>query len=784
MILTLVALFLGQTPPESASSQAPPKEPPPPSVAKARIDADSPGELGAWLLNLARHQGHLVGRRDPRSASLHVLALLEAATTVDPNCAEAYYWLYDIQHRLGQSEKAAASLARYVELTPADDAARARSFELALEEKQTAEQRFQFVQDALKSGPLTPPYESELRYRLAKFHYEKRDSEKAGRQIEDALRLNPMNIAARELAYEMYGETEADLQRVEMALQLISINPTQARLIWGLGEFLDRLSLHRQAQEWFNRAIAVHRSSENTAIPASFWHTLAMSYVASEDWDKARTAADEAIKADPNLQVARLLRSNALAKLGKAAESRADLDAVAKAYESRFEEVIAGKSADEAAEMAWFYCYHKPDKDRALKLADVADSGPNPPPLARLAHAYALRANGKTDDAVAILQTLAGTDQMAALELAKIYADRSKKADAIGLLLKAAALQHSGIAFNLIKEQLGRLGETPPEPPVRPKIGAALERFHRDIFDFPRRPGDFLKFTMRLKEVSLPPLGPIDVVFRMENAAPFSITFGEGFMVRPLVALSAKVGGAQPVEFKDYLEVLLNSRSMLLPGDALEKTLAVDVGPFREHLIKSAATTLPIELTAMLDPVFRSGALTQGPGTIVAAPIAFERKGLDASPGAVGDLIKQAGAAESGQRIDAAEKIGALLAASEKSQLPGLPADELRAALARLVADKDWRVRAHAMAAASWSRMDAGLTAAAAPAVRDERPVVKLLAVRLFADQHGEKFRAVLEQLSQTDPTHFVRMIALSYLPEPPRAQAGGTSANTGATPQ
>src|SRR6266404_2261785 len=98
--ITALLLILGQAPtrPPVTRSEAPPS-----IKAKTSPATDSNSDIALWLVNLARHQGHLVGRSDPRSASLHVLAILEAAVSVDPQCAEAYYWLYDIQQRLGQS---------------------------------------------------------------------------------------------------------------------------------------------------------------------------------------------------------------------------------------------------------------------------------------------------------------------------------------------------------------------------------------------------------------------------------------------------------------------------------------------------------------------------------------------------------------------------------------------------------------------------------------------------------------------------------------------------------
>ena len=46
------------------------------------------------------------------------------------------------------------------------------------------------------------------------------------------------------------------------------------------------------------------------------------------------------------------------------------------------------------------------------------------------------------------------TDQMAGLELAKINLQRDKKAEAITILHKAASIQPSGIAYNLIRDML------------------------------------------------------------------------------------------------------------------------------------------------------------------------------------------------------------------------------------------------------------------------------------------------------------------------------------------
>ena len=734
-------------------------------------------ELAEWLVNQARHQGHLIGRADPRSVSRQVIAMLEAAASVSEECPDAYYWLYDLYIRMDRGDMARDALARYVRLTPGDDAAQLRLLEMNLSRLQTAEARQDFVRSELKQKTLSRVYESELRRCLAQWHRERRETEFAAREIEQALRLNPMNVAARELAYELFGETEPALQRTEMALQLIAMNPSQANLVWDLAEFLDRLSLHSQAQEWYNRAIQIHQRTDTTPVPLEFRHKLAVSYVSSGNLDQAKQVADEILREAADFHATRLLRAHVEQKLGLEDAAKEDMLQVARAYEQKADQILKENLADEAAEIAWFYSYHQPDNDKALALAKLAMSSGEPPPLARLAYGYALRLNGQTDEAIKTLEPLAATDQLAALELAKAQLDRGNRPQAITTLHKAATLQYSGIAYTLIADLLARYGEAAPRSPLHTKVVAALDKFNRRVFDFHDHPEEFLKFTIRFAEQVVPPAGPLNVVFRVENTGPFPVTLGEGFMSRPLIAVTACVGGEEGVRFNNYLQVMMNARPVLQPGDAVEKTVAVDVGLFREHLLRTASQDAEIEIAALFDPVYEDGKLGIGMGTIEARPIRITRSGVDTSPEAIAALIDQAKSPAVADRIRSAEVLGALRADAE-SRLSGsragdLPTDAIAAAMVSLLGDSDYRVRARAMAAVGWSKLDERLTNAAAPGVRgDVHPVVRMLAVSLFARQHGDRFIKVLRQLSRSDPSPFVRVMAEGYLPRTPNVTA------------
>jgi hypothetical protein len=222
----------------------------------------------------------------------------------------------------------------------------------------------------------------------------------------------------------------------------------------------------------------------------------------------------------------------------------------------------------------------------------------------------------------------------------------------------------------------------------------------------------------------------------------------------------------------------MNERPVLVPGDAVEKTVAINVGAMQDRLISSVDRELDIEISAVFDPVFVDGRLAAGLGTISAAPIAATRPGIDLSGAALEALIGAAASADVEKRAETAERIGAALGALQHGD--GQAGDSpqlLQASLAGLLNDADWRVRARATRVAEWVILDdRTLMPAAAARVQDQHAAVRLLAVYLFATRQGEDFRKPLEHIARSDASLGVRTLARSFLPDPDneRASAGG----------
>lgn len=740
-----------------------------PSARAPGATAASPATasgMGRWLVHLAQHQGHLAGRGNPQAVTMHVLALMQAAAKVEPGLAEPYLWQFDLYGRIDRPTEAAAALQRYVDLSPKDEAAHLLLVATALDRLQTAESRLGYIRERLARPNLPKSVASDLYRREAEIHRERGEIEPAGQAIENALRLTPANVAARQLSYEMFGETEAALQRVELALTLIAANPGQVNLLWELGEMLDSLSLHREAQEWYQRAIEIHGRVSTAPVTADHWAQLAQSYANSGDLPQAAEAVDKALAADAKLDRARLLKASISARRNET-EADASMDQLAASFVAQAEQVVAERNVAKAAELAWFFAYHKPDATRATQLAQIALRDPNAPILARRAQGYAHLLGNQFNEALEVLRPLAARDQLSALGAAKALLGLQREGEAKELLHKGVMLGFSGPGYDETVKLLEKLGEKAPMKPGHDKIVKALQRFDRRLFDYFTKVDSFLKLTLSAVEDPLPAVGPWRVRVRIENIGQAPVTVGEGMMAQPLVLFSVQLGDGKGGRYENYHQALLNRRPILMPGDAIEEEVTLDVGALREQLIRSASWTTPVQIEARFDPVATESGYANGPTTVSAAPLRLQRVGVSRERSEVKRVIAQLTAATPAERWRAIDSLGALLAEMSQESAGGQDSAEARSLRRRLVAqlvDADWTIRARTLEALRWSPQSEEVFTAASPLLNDSNFVVQMAAVRFFATQQGEQFGRVGEKLAReaTDPT--VRLLAGSFM--------------------
>jgi hypothetical protein len=91
-------------------------------------------------------------------------------------------------------------------------------------------------------------------------------------------------------------------------------------------------------------------------------------------------------------------------------------------------------------------------------------------------------------------------------------------------------------------------------------------------------------------------------------------------------------------------------------------------------------------------------------------------------------------------------------------------AEMVQAAVLALADDPNWYIRARLAECMRWFALDAAAMPTAMKLLNDSHWLVRSLARRLLADQHGGKFAKVLEASAQADPDDWARQFAQALL--------------------
>ena len=728
-----------------------------------------------WLVDLARDHGHgLQGRPGPHDIQI-VLTLMRAAARLEPNAPEPCRWQFDILEDVGQPETALAELHRYVQRDPTDITARLRWIGLTIRSLQTIEDRQRFVRERLSEADDQPLIAGDAHRRLAEIALTRSDRADARKHIQTALKLAPCNVAANQLAYQILTTPDDREDRVRSALRLIAANPMQISLIWQLANLLDGLSLHSQAQFWYAYALDVHRAANpGKDPPAGHLFDLAQSRAAAGDLEAALKDCAQAIALEPRHVRARLLMVHILRKLRRGELALAQIRAIAEHYRSLTDRVVKTRDVPLATEMAWFYALYDPQPDQAMRLAKIAMGRPDPSKDARRAYGFAAIAKNDLPEAERALKDLAATDQMAAVGLARVYLATKRAHHAAPILLQAARLRGSGVAYDEIAQMLQANGLTVPPVPDYPNIRKRLADFDRTPLEYYKKPGRFLKLAIRFVQPHLQPAEPWYVLFQLTNVGPFSITLGHQMMLSPQVLVSVTTSGDRVRQFARYLVVDLERTPVLRPGQSVRLIQTIDIGPLRDAMMTTPQAAQEVVIGGILDPV-RSpkGEWTHRLGGLAAPVSKTMKRTADASESAVADLKAAMESGPPAQAIRAGAVLASLLAESQAKRnrqlgYEAMPIDGpsvsdamIKAAMRR---DRHPVIRARLIESFRDVKLTNPMIRKLSGGLSDKDWLARMMTVWLLAEKQGAVFETVARRTARSDPDPLVRDLAAAYV--------------------
>lgn len=741
------------------------------------------GSSGYWLLDTAWNQAATLSTAPTRADATELVCLLQAATRLDPNLAEAWRQQYDLLLGLGRQAEAVQAIAKYLTLSPDDEPVYLAYVAQQVNAAQTAEQRLAACEGWLARKDIPAPLASYLHRTMAEILANRLRSSEAIAHARDAVRLFPYDLAARQLLHDLTGRA-GPAAEMEIALWAVRRNPSDTGAMAQVASLADALGLHEQAAVWYVQAQQILASQGQSTAAVGL--QLAEHYLDAGQPDLAvgrlgslsrqpRTDAavwlllSEAHEAQGESELARQVAMRALRAVAPEEGQAATIPGAAS---GNSETATATAPATQPAQLVgaapaiWIRMMYFGQAADVLESAQTLFNAYPNEIWARRTYGWALLKTGQAGKAVEVLGPAARLDAWSALGMAQAQFEAGGKDAAAESLRLVQQLAPTGAVRRAAKRWAEQAGLTMPGPDATQvrEAKALLEAFDTALLRLPTHPGEFLQLKVTLGPAPAagePWFGRIELT----NISNQSIYCGPDGVLMPNVLVSAMVYDPASRDIGQRLLVSLYRQFILRPGQTVSLQRPLDNGPLRQVLC-DPYRRVKVVFTAILDPIrTASGAWQAGPAGVLAKPVDVSREIQQPVQGV--DVLALARTGSPAEKINLARRIACVLAGlqgrSAQTQPVAPPMATLEQAMATLLQDSDPVVAAHALAQAEHIALTETLAKAAAPQVGGDNWLSRLLAIRLFAHKQGEKFTRVLGGLSQSDPDNLVRQLAAAY---------------------
>lgn len=451
-------------------------------VAAAGQPVRNPRTTPELCIDIARGFA-LDHRADYTAADIQtVRSWLEAALQLEPSRTDAAVLLFELQSLSGDAEGAAATLEAIARRDPSNEMAFARWVESKLGAMQTNEARQAWLDGLLASG--RPPNCLALVHcRLAELSLERLDRAGAEKHVATARALAPDFPPAAELAVRLIPPDAPPTRRVALALNNLRTHPGNYDAAWTVGDALQAVGYFGDAGVFYAHAQRLEAARVGVLSASRFFRLSLNALGRGALGDAIAFAQAALIDGHGGFEAALYL-----AWLFERAGGDVRLPSLQRRMASDAAQIVDPEQwrPDVVAEVAWYYCTYDVQPQRALMLAESARKRLPSDRFTIRVYAYALAQNGRTDEALPRLKSLADEDPFAAAKYAELLraAGRGDEADALlaglhGVPLvgpAAEALRRAGYRIATPEQPSAALLAAPqPAPPPEPAAQLAAQ---------------------------------------------------------------------------------------------------------------------------------------------------------------------------------------------------------------------------------------------------------------------------------------------------------------------
>lgn len=226
-------------------------------------------------------------------------AMLKAAAKLNPNDPRYPRLLVEAYLANGDTDGAIAALKMYRQVAPDDLGAQLQLIQLNLGKMETADAKIAYANQILAAGNVSGDVRSAVAVTAARLMSERGQQSQANQMLDQAIRLNPLNIEALRLRYDQGQEEMSEFQKIRMLIQMIRANPLQPPIVAELADRLADLGLVKPSLEWYYHAISLYQRAGGP-VPMELAVDYGAEQFIAERFDAADGLAIQILAGDPN----------------------------------------------------------------------------------------------------------------------------------------------------------------------------------------------------------------------------------------------------------------------------------------------------------------------------------------------------------------------------------------------------------------------------------------------------------------------------------------------------
>jgi len=447
-----------------------------------------------------------------------------------------------------------------------------------------------------------------------------------------------------------------------------------------------------------------------------------------------------------------------------------------------------GANRVSATQLAWFYCFAAPDKEKALDWANKGYSAEPNTPTGGAVLAYALSMNGQLEWAKPLLESF-GQNQIADLVQAQVLLAQGDKAGAIATLAGAVTKDPGSLAAERARAMLGEQGAQ-YRPPVdaRAVISYLANDLQQTVIPQFAPPGQRLELQMDVRGGEFAYGTPIEGTVAVLNKALEPLVVTENGLFTGRIRVDVRVSGDLQQEISELVSQTIRTSLVVPSGRSAAATVRFSTGKLRQVLLDHPQASLDLEFTLYVDPVTSAdGSVHNRLAELEPVTVTVRRPGLDLSGQYVRNRFKSLASGQNAQKLRTAQLFAGLLkeqaVMAERGTLyrhryaEWLP-EFLRSALVSesglLLGEgkEEWIVKANTMSDMLSMPIDRELATVVARNLNCPEWPVRLMAVYLLATGAGGDFEKVLDWVAQQDSNELVRSMAVVLRTSQPRVSS------------